>query len=196
MKIKNILLAISISLLTCIGCYAETIKIDNRYENVEIRWKKEYKSKRTSISMNKFYSGLVNIQSNQTDKIEMQIVLNRLRQNEVKLVAKSFNARDQKRSEGQYYDETFTIGDKEGKISYKTKVKYGTRGNGKPAHAIIESIEVKILSLSIDGIEMPKHFFYQGNICDGEICCDHSDFLDENSPCQPLYKLAGSVLRN
>lgn len=189
MKIKNILLAISISLLTCIGCYAETIKIDNQYENVEIRLKKEYKSKRTSISTNKFYSGLQNIQSNQADKIEMQVVLNRWKQNEVKLVANSYNACDKKRSEGQQYDETFTIGDKEGKISYKTKVKYGTRGNGKPAHAIIESIEVKILSLSIDGVEMPKSYFYQGNICVGETCCDFSDFLDENSPCQPIYKL-------
>lgn len=152
MKIKNILLLVSISLLSSIGCFAEEIKIDNPYENVGIQWNKQYHSKRSSISTKDFFVGNQLLSSNQADKVEIQVVLNKGTPNEVKIAPITYDASDKNRPEGQQFEENFTIGNKKGKFSYSAKVKYAKRGN----HSVIKSIEVKISNLSVDEVQNSK----------------------------------------
>ncbi|PWU07077.1 MAG: hypothetical protein C5B43_00845 [Verrucomicrobia bacterium] len=154
MKIKNILLIAAISLTSLTSCFAEEIKIDNPFENIGVLYKKQYHSKRSNISTKEFYTGHQLISSNQADKVEIQVVLNKGTQQEIKLASHKYDAHAKNRSDGQHYNETFSIGKKKGKITYTTRVKYGTRGKGN--HPIIKSLEIKIYSLSIEGKETTK----------------------------------------
>lgn len=181
MNVKNILSIIAITLSSTMGCFAEEIKIENPYENVGIQWNKQYKSKASSINKKEFFVGNKLGTSDQADKIDIQVILNKGKHNEIKFPVKSFDAHSKKRSEGQEYVE-ISSGNNEAKISYSIKVQYGTRGKGK--HPIIKSIAVKIISLSIEGEENSKTSNNDGY----EMCVSYNGKTHCTNSRQPICK--------
>lgn len=152
MKLKNILLIVSISLLSIISCVAGDIKIDSRYSNVGVELVKNYHSKRTSINNVKgFYKANQTASFEKADKVAIQVVLNKGTAEEIKLAPIAYDAKAKNRSSGQHFEDMLSINGQDVKIAYSTKVKYGTRGK---SHPIVKSVEVKIPSITVNGQEL------------------------------------------
>lgn len=132
MKITHIISIISISLLSLISCFAG-INIENPYENVRV--KLEQKSRNGWI-----------------ERLEVQVILNEGNIDEIKFAPKKYrNLCDYER-----FEEEFSIGSKKGEITYSINVKCEPRVIGKQFLYFITLAEIKIISFSIDGKEMPQ----------------------------------------
>lgn len=158
-------------LLSSIGCFATWISIENPYENVGVQWKLTPGTCYQRTSMNKSAQRPINTFSvgneamviRNTDKMEIQIILNKGTNDEIVFSPKEYYARERNRSEGQHFVEEFYVGNKPGKIAYSIKVQYKEHIRNLDfklraiTDPIIEAIGVKVSYVAIDGTEMTKN---------------------------------------
>lgn len=167
---KKLLTISTIGILSILNCAAMHVSIDNPYKDIAIQLKTKHYSKKVvetckknnkgkkrcalkslnAIGAETVYRLSSERKSIDLDEVDALDVAIYLKGNQQILPQQSYDAVTELVPLGSRFEQPFILDGKEGKIIYKTEVKFDS------SKKVVKSLKVKVLEATLEGVEFSK----------------------------------------